>query len=279
MSAKQAKLLEVKPNTRMSPHFEKSCLRLSANMSYGQAAVDLEYITGVQSNAMAQQRLVHRQEFQLPVVTGLIEELCVDGGKVRLRTEKGLECIYKDYKAIQTNQGLIAGYQDNAGLINWVNSKPQSTIVTCLGDGHDGIWNIIGLVAPNGKRREILDWYHLIENLNKVGGSQRRINEAEEYLWQGEVEKRSLSGWVPQPRKRPKRTKQLFANLTKKPAQNFCIYLKKHQDRIVNYQDLQSKKICSIGSGAVESAIKQIGRRLKISGAQWNEQIQRSRAF
>jgi hypothetical protein len=240
----------------MSPHLEQSCLRLSANMSYEQTAADLEYITGVQSNGMRQQRLVHRQEFKLPVVTALIEELCVDGGKVRLRTEKGFECVYKDYKAMQTNQGLIAGYQDNAGLINWVNSQTQAEIITCLGDGHDGIWNIIGLVAPNGQRREILDWYHLIENLNKVGGSQRRINEAKEYLWQGEVEK----------------TKQLFANLTKKTAQNFCVYLKKHQDRIVNYQDLQSKKICSIGSGAVESAIKQISRRIKISGAQWNEQ-------
>ncbi|MBG1240223.1 ISKra4 family transposase, partial [Nostoc sp. NZL] len=28
--------------------------------------------------------------------------------------------------------------------------------------------------------------------------------------------------------------------------------------------------LCSIGSGAVESAIKQIGARIKISGAQWN---------
>jgi hypothetical protein len=194
----------------------------------------------------------------------LIEELCVDGGKVRLRTEKGLECVYKDYKAIlqgrgcanETNQGLIAGYQDNAGLINWVNSQPQAATITCLGDGHDGIWNIIGLVAPNGQRREILDWYHLIENLNKVGGSQRRINEAKEYLWRGEVEK----------------TKQLFANLTKKTAQNFCIYLKKHQNRIVNYQDLQAKKICSIGSGAVESGIKQIARRIKISGASWKSE-------
>jgi hypothetical protein len=42
--------------------------------------------------------------------------------------------------------------------------------------------------------------------------------------------------------------------------------------RIVNYHYYQSNKICSIGSGAVESAIKQIGRRIKISGAQWNEQ-------
>jgi hypothetical protein len=225
-------------------------------MSYEQTAVDLEYITGVQTNAMSQQRLVHRQEFQLPHVTELIDELSVDGGKVRLRTALGLECTYKDYKAIQTNIGLIAGYQDNIGLTNWVNSQPIANIVTCLGDGHDGIWNIIGLVAPNGQRREILDWYHLIENLNKVGGSQRRINEAQAYLWMGQVEK----------------AKQLFANLTKKAAKNFCLYLNKHRTRIVNYHYYQSNKICSIGSGAVESAIKQIGRRIKISGAQWNEQ-------
>ncbi len=31
-----------------------------------------------------------------------------------------------------------------------------------------------------------------------------------------------------------------------------------------------SLQICSIGSGAVESAVKQIDRRTKISGAQWN---------
>ena len=50
---------------------------------------------------------------------------------------------------------------------------------------------------------------------------------------------------------------------------NFCNYLVKHQHRIVNYQYYQAEEICSIGSGAVESAVKQIGRRIKISGAQW----------
>ncbi len=35
------------------------------------------------------------------------------------------------------------------------------------------------------------------------------------------------------------------------------------------YQAMQSQKI-TIGSGAVEATIKQIGRRIKISGAGWN---------
>jgi hypothetical protein len=61
-------------------------------------------------------------------------------------------------------------------------------------------------------------------------------------------------------------------NLTKKPAQNFINYLKKHSERIVNYQYFSTIGLCSIGSGAVESAVKQIGKRLKISGAQWKSE-------
>ena len=120
--------------------------------------------------------------------------------------------------------------------------------------GHDGIWNIITQLAPNRQRREILDWYHLVENLHKLGGSLRRLNKAESLLWQGKVDD----------------VLALFADCTKKLAQNFCTYLNKHRHRLVNYQYYQAEQICSIGSGAVESAVKQIDRRTKISGAQWN---------
>ena len=61
----------------------------------------------------------------------------------------------------------------------------------------------------------------------------------------------------------------LFTDLSRKQAQNFCAYLDKHLGRIVNYGYYQAEQLCSIGSGAVESAVKQIDRRLKISGAQW----------
>ena len=38
------------------------------------------------------------------------------------------------------------------------------------------------------KREEILDWFHLKENLHKVGGSLKRLNQAEALLWQGKVD-------------------------------------------------------------------------------------------
>lgn len=66
------------------------------------------------------------------------------------------------------------------------------------------------------------------------------------------------------------RAKALFADCQRKQARNFEAYLTKHRSRVVNYAYYQAEQLCSIGSGAVESAVKQIGRRLQISGARWN---------
>ena len=62
---------------------------------------------------------------------------------------------------------------------------------------------------------------------------------------------------------------ELFDDLKKKQAKNFQNYLRKHRSRIPDYQLYQELGIC-IGSGSVESWIKQIGSRIKIIGAQWN---------
>lgn len=57
----------------------------------------------------------------------------------------------------------------------------------------------------------------------------------------------------------------LFINCSHKQAHNFCDYLTGLSTISIFLQE----GLCSIGSGAVESAVKQLGRRLKISGAQW----------
>ncbi len=151
------------------------------------------------------------------------------------------------------SRGRLAWFQDNNKLINWVNEQSKSFSFNCIGDGHAGIWNIIKQFSYPGVKREILDWYHLIENLHKVGGSIKRLKEAESLLWSGKVDE----------------TCALFSALKKKQATNFCFYLENHRHRIINYNYYQQEQICSIGSGAVESTVKQIDRRLKISGSQW----------
>lgn len=59
--------------------------------------------------------------------------------------------------------------------------------LVCLGDGYDGIWNLVTELATPESRWEILDWYHLRENLYKVGGSLKRLKQAEALLWLGKV--------------------------------------------------------------------------------------------
>jgi hypothetical protein len=237
---------------------EKCCLRASANISYENAAQDVEFYTGMKISGRTQQRIVHRYQFPEIATTQQIEEISLDGGKVRLRTEqKGESCVWRDYKAICVNQQeRKAWFAQNEELIDWVNQQKLSEPLTCLGDGHSGIWKIIKEFNPPGEKREILDWYHLMENLNKVGGSRKRLKEAENLLWCGKIDE----------------TITLMSQVKKKKAENFCNYLETHRERIVNYGYYQEEQICSIGSGAVESTVKQIDRRLKISGAQWNKE-------
>lgn len=224
-------------------------------MSYERAAEDVKYATGIEVSKTVQQRLVHRQNFEMPQAQSTVEEVSVDGGNIRIRTPVGKPCDWKGYKAVRlhNHHAIAASFQENNLIIDWVNNQPLAGTLTCIGDGHDGIWNVVRELKPTQQRREILDWFHLMENLHKVGGSMQRINQVRELLWQGKVDEAIAR----------------FHDCTLKQAENFCAYLKKHRHRIVNYQYYQAEKICSIGSGAVESTVKQIDRRIKISGAQW----------
>jgi hypothetical protein len=80
-----------------------------------------------------------------------------------------------------------------------------------------------------------LDWYHLIENLYKFGGSFQRIEEVKCFLWKGEVDA-AIS---------------YFEEWLGPQVGNFITYLNKYKHRIVNYGYLQVEGI-SIGSGDVE---------------------------
>jgi hypothetical protein len=179
--------------------------------------------------------------------------MSLDGGKVRLRTPLGEPCIWNDYKALRLHELATSAYfKDNAGLINWVNHQTLKLPFLALGDGHDGIWNMFAEIGSAHHRYEILDWFHLMENLNKVPGSLKRIQSVESLLWQGKVDAAI----------------EAFNGCHTDEAQRFVAYLNKHRTRLPNYEYLHQEGF-SIGSGQVESAIKQIGRRVKLSGAQW----------
>ena len=228
---------------------------MSANNSYQRTAEDLAMLTGVSISASTQQRLVHRHDFEPVVVDKVVTSVSIDGGKVRLRTPLGQESLWKDYKAVTLGgQAVGAYFQQNQTLVAWVNAQPLAPTLSCLGDGHDGIWNLFAQIGTPYQRREILDWFHLLENLHKVADPVNR-NYVRACLWQG---KPNDAIW------------ELLRG-SSDSALKFLAYLQKHRTRLPAYQALQQAGI-TIGSGAVESAVKQLNRRLKISGAQWKVQ-------
>ncbi|HEY9302199.1 MAG TPA: ISKra4 family transposase [Phormidium sp.] len=252
----QAEYFGLKPYSQLSPMMEKCALIISANESYQKGEQDLETFTGIPVAHSTLQRLVKRQEFELPTSKQGVQEITLDGGKVRLRNEnKGEPCYWKDYKALcLDNVYCGAFFQNNQDLIDWSNSQKLLHPMYCIGDGHPGIWNLFQEIGAPEQRQEILDWYHLKENLYKAGGSVKRLKQAENLLWSGQVNE----------------VINLFKELKKKAFKTFCNYLYFHRNRIVNYRFYKEESLSSIGSGTVESTIKRIGIRLKLSGAQWN---------
>lgn len=82
---------------------------MSANVSYEHTEKDVELFTGMRVPAKTQQRLVHRQTFELPQAEQRIEELSADGGKIRIRTPLKEECRWLDYKGVRFFLSLRRG--------------------------------------------------------------------------------------------------------------------------------------------------------------------------
>jgi hypothetical protein len=246
--------LEIAPKTRWSPGLEESCLILSAQGSYAQAAQDLEKLTGIKVSSSTQQRLVQRRNWSAPQVEDPITEMSLDGGMVRLRTPLGEACEWREYKAVSLHgQGAAAFFKDQQSLLRWLNAQPLAPLVACLGDGHDGVWNLFAQVGEPHQRLEILDWYHLSQNAQPVRGSPAQLTALLDWLWHGQaLQARSYLF-----------THRLWG------ATAFVGYLQRHQHRIINYAARQDAG-ASIGSGSVESLVKQIAARVKRSGAQWS---------
>ncbi len=80
--------------------------------------------------------------------------------------------------------------------------------------------------------------------------------QLEAYLWMGQVSE----------------AMKLLKSTQPVGVTNLIKYLKKHRKRLINYHSFQQEQICSIGSGAVESGVKQISHRVKLTGAQWKRE-------
>lgn len=137
-----------------------------SNESFINAEEDIQVLTGVKVSHSTQHRLINRYQLPEPKITKRVDSLSVDGGTIRLRTPLGQKSEWKNYKAVKIHEQVgMAFFQRNQDLLQWVNHQPLSRNINCLGDGHDGVWNIIEQISTKHQRREIKE---LVSQTRKI---------------------------------------------------------------------------------------------------------------
>lgn len=129
----------------------------------------------------------------------------------------------------------------------------------CVGDGALWVWNVAEDVCPDG--RQIVDWFHAVEHLSAAADAlypaekdekqrQRWLKTYKDQLYQGTIHK-------------------IIAVLTKRGQAELATYFERHQRRM-QYQQFREEGL-PIGSGTVESGVKQFKQRLCGTGMRWDE--------
>lgn len=135
---------------------------------------------------------------------------------------------------------------------------PTAKERAALGDGSAWVWNVAEDVCPDG--RQIVDWFHAVQHLTDAATAlypdpkddpkrQRWLNTCKEHLYMGRIP-------------------IIIATLHKQDRADLALYFENHQRRM-QYLEFREEGF-PIGSGTVESGVKQFKQRLTGPGMRWN---------
>lgn len=127
-----------------------------------------------------------------------------------------------------------------------------------IGDGAAWVWNVAEDVCPDG--RQIVDWFHAVQHLVEAANAlypddkhlhkrQRWLKTYKDHLYMGRIHK-------------------IIAALVKQERQDLAGYFETHHRRM-QYLEFREERF-PIGSGVIESGVKQFKQRLTGPGMRWN---------
>jgi hypothetical protein len=127
-----------------------------------------------------------------------------------------------------------------------------------VGDGAAWVWNVAEDVCPDS--RQIVDWFHAVQHLAEAAAAlypddqdaqkrQRWLETYKNHLYLGRIHK-------------------IIAALHKRDRADLAGYFENHQRRM-QYLEFREEGF-PIGSGTVESGVKQFKQRLTGTGMRWN---------
>jgi hypothetical protein len=128
-----------------------------------------------------------------------------------------------------------------------------------VGDGALWVWDVAEEVCPDGW--QIVDWFHAVQHLT----------EAALALYPLEKDLQNRTRWLTTYKTHlyMGRVHQVIAALKRRGRDDLALYFERHQRRM---QYLEFREAgWPIGSGTVESGVKQFKARLTGTGMRWNE--------
>ena len=163
---------------------------------------------------------------------------------------------------VNVHYTAVLGTKDDFTPALWALAVQQDLATarnrSVVADGALWIWDVAEDVCPDG--RQVVDWYHAVEHLHKTASAlypndkdtpkrQRWFKTYKDHLYMGRIEK-------------------IITVLHKRDVSQFATYFEHHKRRM-QYLEFREDKL-PIGSGTVESGVKQFKQRLSGTGMRWH---------
>jgi hypothetical protein len=181
---------------------------------------------------------------------------------IRLERNPQTQELDEMARGVNVNYTAVLGSKDAFTPALWAlavkHKVPTARKRASIGDGAIWVWNVAEAVCPDG--RQIVDWFHAVEHLAEAASAlypdekdekkrKRWLKTYKEHLYMGRIHK-------------------IIAALSKRGFEDLALYFERHQRRM-QYHQFREEGF-PIGSGMVESGVKQFKQRLCGTGMRWN---------
>jgi len=183
---------------------------------------------------------------------------------VEMRLEHNAQTKELDEMAhgVNLHYTAVLGSKDDFTPALWTlavdNDVPTARDRAVIGDGALWIWNVAEDICPDGQ--QIVDWYHAAQHLS----------EASHLLYPDEDDNQNRLRWLKTYKDHlyMGRIRKIIAVLNKRGRDDLALYFERHQRRM-QYLKFREEGF-PIGSGTIESGVKQFKHRLAGTGMRWN---------
>jgi len=163
---------------------------------------------------------------------------------------------------VNVNYTAVLGSKDAFKPALWAlaveHDLPTARNRSVVADGALWIWDVAEDVCPDGT--QVVDWFHAVEHLS----------EAAHALYPDEKDTHNRKRWLKTHKDHlyMGRIHKIIAALHRRERPDLALYFERHQRRM-QYLEFRENGL-PIGSGTVESGVKQYKQRLCGTGMRWN---------